>query len=308
MVARRDSAGAARTPQHHGSMTLAFDMYEVLGYRVRVGVSDPVARQAAQSILGGFGPVAVAPDARFVPYLLTTDEAGNWMVAARGSTLRTDADFATALAALEWHILTDALARCSDLFHLHGAALSSPNHSGGIVLIGDSGSGKTTLTLGLMLRGFAPLSDDVTLLEPTTLAARPFRRAFHLEEGTRQILEGRDLPATWDLAAMPSGYFLPPRWAPGPVPIRCVLFPQYRPGAPAQLTRLTIPAAAATLLAHTISLAHIPTVALATVARLTASAGCYHFVSGELDDALDAIVDLMASQTHLKPEQPELAR
>jgi len=158
-----------------------------------------------------------------------------------------------------------------------------------------------------MLRGFAPLSDDVTLLDTGTLAACPFPRAFHLEEGTRHLLAARDLPAAWALAAMPPGYFLPPRWATAPVPIRCVLFPRYEEGAAPQLTRLAIPDAASLLLGHTISLARLPRVALGVVSRLTAQAGCYRLVSGDLDAALDAIVALLAQQSSA-PSQLESGR
>lgn len=275
-------------------MTIPPDSYEVLGYRVRVTAPDEEARRAIRSILGGFGPVEEASGTTFVPYRLVTDGPEHWTVFTRSTLSHTAPDFATALAALEWHILTDALARCRDLFHLHGAALAAPGGRDGVLLIGDSGSGKTTLTLGLILRGFAPLSDDVTLVDTDTLAARPFPRAFHLEEGTRDLLARRALPATWDLAAMPPGYFRPPAWATAPAAIRCIIFPQYQPGASPQLIPLPIADAASALLAHTISLVRVPKLALATVSRLTAAVPCYRMVSGDLDPALDAIIAQVA--------------
>lgn len=301
MMARQDGERFSPTMAPDQVPASAEALFDVLGYRVRVSVPDPIARQQVWPILSGFGPVAGTPADRVVPYALTRDGAAVWTVRARGAVLHTGTDLTAAVAALEWHILTDALARRRDHFHLHGAAVAPPDGGDGVVLLGDSGSGKTTLTLGLMLRGCLPLSDDVTLLEPLTLAAQPVRRAFHLEAGTRRLLEERALPASWDLDAAPPGYFLPLRWAGAPVPIRYVLFPSYQPGAAPLLTRLAIPDAAATLLGQTTSLVRVPQLALATVARLTARAQCYHFVSGDLDEALDAILALLATQARAEP-------
>lgn len=293
MAAQQHEATESRPTDPAGAEMLAFDTYEVLGYRARVGVPEGRARRALRSILGGFGPVEAVPGDRVVPYLLVPAAGGDWAVRVRGHARHTAADFATALAALEWQLLTDALARRRGVFHLHGAALVAPGGGEAIALVGGSGNGKTTLTLGLILRGFAPLSDDVTLLDADTLRARPFPRAFHLEEGTRRILEARDLPADWDFAAMPPGYFAPPRWAVAPTPVRHLIFPRYVPDATAGLTRLDIPAAASLLLENTISLARTPRIALGSVARLTATAGCYRLVSGSLDAALDAIAAVL---------------
>ena len=258
------------------------DQFNVLDAWVEVRTTSPSARLAVRNILRGFdrgGPKRpVEPVAR---YSLTLDDGLFWQVNAGELIPCVSCQLTNALTTLEWQIVMDALARRDDLFYLHGAALAAPGGREGVVLVGESGSGKTTLALALMLRGFAPFNDDVTLLEPATLALRSFHRAFHLEEGTRALLRPFALPDTWDLEAEPRGYFLPPVWAESGVPVRHILFPTFQAGAAPQVTRLTVPEAAAALLAHT-SLKHAPGRGLATVARLTAQAACYRLRTGGL--------------------------
>ena len=275
-------SGAATAAEHA-------DLYNVLGSWVEVRTSSPSARRAVTNLLRGFAggkkpPHHVEPVAQ---YSLTLDDGLFWQVGAGEVVPCVSCQLNNALTLLEWQIVMDALGRRDDLFYLHGAALATPASREGVVLIGESGSGKTTLALGLMLRGFTPFNDDVTLIAPDTLELQSFRRSFHLEEGTRGLLHPLAVPASWDLDAEPRGYFLPPVWAAGGVPVRYVLFPSFQAGAAPELTRLTAPEAAGALLAHT-SLQRAPGRGLATVARLTAQAACYRLRTGDL--ALSAAV------------------
>ena len=282
-------------------MALACDVYDLLGSRVAVAIPDPAARAAARLILGGFQPEGDDASEPVAWYALTLNAEGVWQMRASDDSLHPAADLSVALALLEWQLVTDALARRNDVVHLHGAALAVPGRAESLLVIGDSGCGKTTLTLGLMLRGFTPFGDDVILLEPDSLAARPVRRAFHIEAGTRAILEALSVPTTWRLDDAPAGYFRPPGWATTPAPARYVLFPELAPGSVPCLTRLSPVEAAPLLLARAGSLERASRQTLATVARLTAEATCYRLVAGDLTET----VSLVSALT--RADAPELA-
>lgn len=299
MPARYDvDAVADVSPPAPESRTSTADRYDVLGYQVRVDAPNPTARQGVRAILHGFAITTTAPAGGVTPYAIVETPAAGWEVRVRHAMVQTLPDLPAALGALEWQIVTAALARCRDRCHLHGAALITPAADGAVLLIGHSGSGKTTLALGLLLRGFAAVSDDVTLIEPATLTPQLVRRAFHLEPATRRLLAARALPPDWELDGPLPGYFLPPRWATQPAPVRSLFFPVFQPGVTASLTPLPIAEAASTLLTQTTTLARQPDVALRTVAQLTARAPCYRLVSGDLDSALDLIARQLALGPH----------
>ena len=263
--------------------------YDLRGYRVTVDVPDPAAARLVGSIFREFA-IPAHPDGADAAYALRR-EGQSWTAAdPRGIAYRSEA-LADAVLALEWQIVTATIAHRRDCFHLHAAALLSPDASASLVVVGVSGSGKTTLALGLMARGFLPYSDDATLIDPDTCAPTAFRRAFHIDDGTRSLLLGLPEPPHWDFAAAPAGYFSPPRWAEDPCPIRTVLFPTLVPGAAPALAPLAMADAAARLLPFSATLAQSPPLALHTAARIVASASCYDLVAGDLAQTLDLVIE-----------------
>ena len=302
------SAAATRpgVPNDALDGSLRVDAYDVLGFRALVGGtsratsaasegSDTLAardaHRAVRRVLRGFGPVTVDA-AEPLPRYDLIDAGGGWQVRADGAIVHIDSDFAAALGSLEWNVMGAALAQRNDLVHLHGAALCAPTERAGIVFVGDSGAGKTTLTLALMLRGFAPFGDDVTLMRPDTEELVPFRRAFHTDETTWRVLEplaGGPVPA----ANGPTGYFSPPQWAREPVPVRWLLVLDRRPGQAPHLVSLTPTEAAASILAHTIGFSRAPQRTLALCTRLTGRIACYRFVTGALLESAAVIQRLV---------------
>jgi hypothetical protein len=277
--------------------------YDILGYRVAVGVTPPDARAAVRSVLRGFGPVALDPALRIPRYDLAPAPTG-WQVSTDGGLVQVDGGFLSSLSILEWHLVAAALNHRSDLFHLHGAALCLPATRAGIVLAGESGRGKTTLTLALMFRGFVPFADDVALLDPATLNLHPLRRAFHVSEETRRLIErvaggplGRDEEG-------PRDYFSPPQWAADPVPVRWLLFVEYKEGQTPQFVPLSSSEAATAILARTTSLARDTRLALATCARLTERAACYRFLTGDLAASVAAVQRLVNAPPPGRDQHP----
>jgi hypothetical protein len=214
-------------------------------------------------------------------YALSSHGNQGWILTRGDATLRTDADLATAVLALEWQLVTDAIDRRRDLFHLHGAALATPDGTAALLVVGVSGSGKTTLALGLMAAGFRPFGDDVVFLDPSSLALLPLRRAFHVRAPTRALVPVPEGGAPW---TDPTGtrWFLPPRWAAAPSPpIAAIIFPQVQPDAALSLTPLTPAEGAHRLLSHSATLDASPALALSSVRMLTAQATCYRLTVGD---------------------------
>jgi hypothetical protein len=112
------------------------------------------------------------------------------------------------LAALEWRAVGAALGATADSAVVHGAVLTQADHT--VLLLGRSGTGKTTLTLGLMGRGWEPFTDDVALVDRTSLKVRSFPRCFHVDAATRAALP---LLPELEWSTTLRGYCRPRRWA-----------------------------------------------------------------------------------------------
>lgn len=268
--------------------------YQVLSHAVEIDVPDAAMREAATQILRAFTADEGAKSGTPARYTLARTDGGRWTIAAPGSSFGTDSSMTSGLLALEWHLITDALARQTTFFHLHGAALATPDGRSGLLVVGESCSGKTTLMLALMQCGFLPYSDDITLMEPETLLLHPFPRAFHLREGTLALLRERPDAPVWDLGDMPPGFFLPPRYASVPTPVRFVLFPTLRLGQPPEIVPLAPAESAPMLLSQTLTLAGTPALALGTAARLTTAARCARLFTGDLTATADLVTALTA--------------
>lgn len=253
---------------------------DILGAVVDVAAPDGEPLRWLQWALSGF---LIAGDTAepVAHYALARTERDEWVLTRDDAVLRAGGDLATAVLALEWQLVTDAMDRRDDLFHLHGAALAAPDGAATLLVVGVSGSGKTTLTLGLMAAGFCPFGDDVVFLDPVSLALLPLRRAFHVRAPTRALvpLPGDDAP--W-ADATGTRWFLPPRWASPPSPpIAAIVFPEVQADAAPALTPLTPAEGAHRLLSHSVTLNNSPALALASVRALIAQATCYRLVVGE---------------------------
>ena len=191
-------------------------VYDLLGYHVAVTASDDAVGRACRSVLASFAIDARGAETAVQSYAVVRAD-DRWHIETEGRRLHSADDPHAAVAVLEWQLVTDALKRRPDLFHVHGAALAPPELDGAVVLAGATGVGKTTLTRALMDRGFLPFGDDVTLVDPISLSLQPFPRAFHLHES------GRDTPHAADPDGLPT-YFQPEHWVRSPLPVKLILF------------------------------------------------------------------------------------
>lgn len=261
-------------------------VYDLLGHHVAVTASDAAVGRACRSMLAGF---AIEPPDRAtaVQSYSLVHEDDRWHIESSGRRLHSVEDPRAAIATLEWQLVTDALKHRPDLFHVHGAALAPAARDGAVVLAGSAGVGKTTLARALLVRGFLPFGDDVTLVDPVSLSLQPFPRAFHLREA------GGGTPD----AAGPDGpieYFHPPQWVRLPLPVRAILFLSRTDGE-ARAVPLGAAQAATSLLSHSGSIAAAPALALGVAARLIAQARCYRFEISS-PEASAAIIEALCTR------------
>jgi hypothetical protein len=261
----------------------------LLDYPVAIAAAEPEGREALQSVLGSFVDDPTSGERN--RYELVRDEHG-WHVTARGAQTARGLTLTDALKALEGQLVSDMLGSRPDRFYMHGAALLAPSGDSSVLILGDSGSGKTTLTLVLMARGFLPFADDVIVMDEDWSPVA-FRRAFHVNDSTRTLLDTMRVAPGWDFDEWPAGYFVPRRWAESRAPVRTILFPTLRPGSSPEATPLSIPEAAARLLPFSGTLDRAPKVALGAASQLTAQARCYALTSSDLDATADLIVSLL---------------
>lgn len=255
-----------------------------LGRRVaRVTASHPDDLDAVRAVLAGFTPSTSTDAPLDVRCAVSRTPDGLWQVITEGvETAHQASTLEGALLAVEWQLVTDTLDHQSDRFHLHGAALVDPTDTMTVLVLGESGVGKTTLTLALIAAGYRPYADDVVLIDPKTLTAERFPRAFHVDATTRQLVTPLFDDRAWEVPGSPEGYCVPTAWASVPRPVGAIVFPKAHDHAHPLLIGLSIAEAAMTLLSFSTTLEQAPALALKTAARLTAVAPAFALWGGAL--------------------------
>ncbi len=267
--------------------------YRILDYPVVIHAADPEAHAAVRSVFGGFLTREAPPGA--TTYRLARSERGVWHLDAGQRQVFASRSLQGALLNLEWRLVDDMLAVCLDgRFHLHGAALSTPAGDRSVLLLGQSGTGKTTLALALWARGFVPFADDLVFVDSETLVPVPFRRAFHVDDSSRALLDALSRAPAWRWEATPAGYFLPDRWAESAAPVRSILFPGIEAAATPRVTRLSLAEATARMLPFSLTLDREPDHALRVAAKLTEAAACYALRMGDLEATADLVAQTAA--------------
>jgi hypothetical protein len=179
-------------------------------------------------------------------------------------------------------------------------------HAGGVVrgdslliLPAASGSGKTTLVAGLVKRGCLYVTDEILILDPATLAARPLPKPLNLKSGSLRLFPrlapelrlARPAPRRRSplrihhlhvrRASRLVGRLRPQRLA--------ILFPRFRPGGRASLRSLRRVEAIRGLAAASYNHYRFGAAFLAHMERLTRGALCARLQYGRLEEALRLI-------------------
>jgi hypothetical protein len=179
---------------------------------------------------------------------------------------------------------------------LHGAGVAGP--SGAALLCGTSGAGKSTLTGFLLAAGLELVTDDYAPLEAGSWKLWPVPFGLSVKEGSWPLL----VPHFPDLIDAPvvstrerrQRYLHPPRLAAAPQPVRCLVFPLYRPGAAVDLLKLR-PGEALELCARSGGWFESSPERLKELTRWFARTPAYALSYGDTNGAIAAVRRLLAA-------------
>ena len=232
------------------------------------------------------------PGRRFRGSLLIPRELGLIYLISKYSNL------AYALASLM--IQSMALNLSKDFFNVHAAALVKDKK--GFLFPGSQHCGKTTLTLELIKKGYKLLSDDLAIINRSSLEVMPFPRALNIREHTLPLVsefesylisksEFRITDETrWflDLNEFCGSPYVPNR----------IVFPQINPEKEPRLEPFQKTMAVLELLRHSIS-PYLPNLPqpddksdFETSTQLIANVPTYKLILGTIDEAIELLLSL----------------
>jgi hypothetical protein len=213
------------------------------------------------------------------------EESGEWAAWADGEQVFRMGVYDRLLRRLEWEVVSRSVDLARDWLAWHAASLAWEGRA--LLLIGASGAGKSTLTTALARRGWLPLADDLTLLDPQTGTLAPFPRCFHVA-AMDGVWASSASALTWPTLALPD-YAQPRHWArAGDSPTWIVVIGRDTT-QPTRLTPLSQAQAAGALFGATIHTASTASAARLAATVAGASAGCWGLNNNDLETALDLL-------------------
>lgn len=191
------------------------------------------------------------------------------------------------------HELNHLVARRSRCVALHAGGVTHGGHA--VVVPGPMESGKSTLTAGLVRAGFGYLSDEAVGISDDTGDALAYPKPLALDIGAQALfpeLAARAAPYSED----PGGPWHVPvdgAWPrPAAAPARLLVFSRYRPGAATVVTPMSRADAVVEAARSTFRFRERSRRSLDTLTRMVRGADCYLLVTGDLDPAIDVVVEL----------------
>lgn len=193
----------------------------------------------------------------------------------------------------EWLVISDAIKLWPDFVHVHAGLVATEDRSA--LLIGKSGSGKSTTTMALAMNGISVFTDDVALIDRTTLRAMCVPRPIKLDRKSRAMLRKRGLVVpprrrlneSIDRSVLPG---LPQVEAPGP-PLGSVLFFADTRGETASLRPLTGAEAVLRLVQQSASERFDIAGPSAGALAIVNAVPCFELVASDLDSTVKVILD-----------------
>jgi hypothetical protein len=180
-----------------------------------------------------------------------------------------------------------------DLVLVHASAAVLDGRA--IVMPGPMGAGKSTLVAALVDAGLGYLTDEVVALDPATGVVVPYPKYISLGPALAHLVpdpRAEIRAILGDQRLVSPDAIRPGALAAAALP-RVVVFPRYERGAATAVTRLRPAAALSRLAQHAFHLDHDGPRVLATLATTVERSSCFEMVSGDVDEARDALLALL---------------
>ena len=206
---------------------------------------------------------------------------------------------AHALPVLEWGLNWCIANHAHQYLMLHSAVIEKNNTT--ILLPGQPGSGKSTLCAGLVSRGWRLLSDEMALIDLSSLTVSPNPRPISLKNKSIDVI-GQFAP---ELSIGPHAYgtdkgtvaHVVPPWssierqhelAP---PISRIVFPKYKAGSQSSLVQLKETDTIMQLIEGTFNYNALGEKGFLAITDVVSNSKCQKFTYSSLDDAITVFED-----------------
>ncbi len=214
-----------------------------------------------------------------------------WIIVQNGEVRRSIQGAEKLLGYLEWCVVAQALEVTSTHAVFHAAALTCGDAT--VMLAAESGAGKTTLTTSLILRGWLPLADDISLVRLPTLEVQPFPRCFHTDDFTSSNIT---TPSLFERPGALTGYMRPHTWAPTPSRPTCIIRLERDTHSDSAAYPLTRAEAAGHLFAASIgNSARRASAVRVAVAVATSAQSCWHVNNNRLSETVGLLEQIAAT-------------
>lgn len=277
-------------------------LYCSLGYRFALVWDDPRLGALGCRLIDEFAERVAPGTVGFAPaktYTTSTESrsSGPWHTLRSGDEVISGTPDAERLAEkLMWRISADVIANCHKFLLVHAGAVSTPR-GGGVLLLGDSGAGKTTLVAALVQEGYGFLSDEAGVIDPDDYTLRPWPRPLGLTPGAQSLNRFGELLDGSLSARDGSAIVIASRLRPGAISDRCrvrvVIDYRYAARAKTSLCELSAAEAVVAIGRSTPNLRRHGQRGLEVIAHLVEDATRHRMVSGDLDEAVRALDDLV---------------
>ena len=206
-----------------------------------------------------------------------------------------------AFAMLEWGLNWCVSNYCHQFLIVHAASVERSGRA--LLLPGDAGSGKSTLCAGLVSRGWRLLSDELTLLDPTSGNVVPLPRPVSLKnasiDAVRAFAPGATLSdPVHDTAKGSVAHMKPPsdsvRRATESAQPSWIVLPSYEAGADARLAPLSKARAFMHLADHAFNYDVHGRKGFDLLARVVSTSECFEFRYARLEDAIALFDEALA--------------
>jgi hypothetical protein len=263
----------------------------LLGFDVEIRASDAGMAQVLAEL---YAPLRVPGTAEHVLSLSSDGDgaATRWGVHLDGVRLMRREAASIAFQHLLWEANRRAIDETHDLVLVHASAAVHQGRA--IILPGPMGAGKSTLAAALLHAGLGYLTDEIVAIDPATGVVVPYPKYLSLGAALahlvperpavqRSIVGDAQLVAPEVIRAGGVAPAARPRW---------IVFPRYERDASTTIEPMRAPAALAAIARHAFHLDDGPA-ALATLAAAVGESSCFELVSGDVDEARDALLGLV---------------